>query len=131
MPFDPVTAALDIGSKIIDKIWPDPAQAAQAKLALLQLQQSGDLAQISVNTAEATNPSTFVSGWRPCIGWVCGLACAWNWIGLPMAKLALELYGHSVALAPADLSEMMPVLLGMLGLGGLRTVEKINGVARS
>jgi Holin of 3TMs, for gene-transfer release len=131
MPFDPVTAALDIGSKIIDKIWPDPAQAAQAKLALLQLQQSGDLAQIAVNTAEATNPSIFVSGWRPCVGWVCGLACAWNWIGLPIAKLALELYGHPVALAPADLSEMMPVLLGMLGLGGLRTVEKINGVARS
>ena len=57
MPFDPVTAALDIGSKIIDKIWPDPAQAAQAKLALLQLQQSGDLAQIAVNSAEAVNPS--------------------------------------------------------------------------
>jgi len=131
MPFDPVTAALDIGSKIIDKIWPDPAQAAQAKLALLQLQQSGDLAQIAVNSAEAVNPSVFVSGWRPGIGWTCGLACAWNWIGLPVAKLILELSGHSVALAPADLSEMMPVLLGMLGLGGLRTVEKINGVARS
>ena len=81
MPFDPVTAALDIGSKIIDKIWPDPAQAAQAKLALLQLQQSGDLAQIAVNSAEAVNPSVFVSGWRPGIGWTCGLACAWNWIG--------------------------------------------------
>ena len=131
---DPVTIMLGIGNKVIDRLWPDPAQAAAAKLELFKLQQSGELAvitgQMDINKAEAANPSVFVSGWRPFIGWVCGAACAWNWIGLPMAK-ALAVY-HQVpfALSSADLSEMMPVLIGLLGLGGLRTVEKIQGVAR-
>lgn len=137
---DPVTILLGIGSKVIDKIWPDPVQRDAAKLELLKLQQSGELAQltadtnlmieqIKVNQAEAQNPSVFVSGWRPAIGWVCGLACGWNWIGLPVVKLALEIYGHPIALAPADLTEMLPVLMGMLGLGGLRTIEKLQGRA--
>ena len=85
--------------------------------------------QLDINKVEAANPSVWVSGWRPFIGWVCGSACAWNWIGLPIAKMALILADHPLDLAPANLTEMMPVLLGMLGLGGLRTLEKINGVA--
>jgi hypothetical protein len=131
---DPVTAALDIGGKLIDRLWPDPAQRDAAKLELLRLQQSGDLAvitgQMAINQVEAASPSGFVSGWRPAIGWVCGAACGWNWIGLPMLKAALLLVGGpAIALAPADLSEMLPVLMGMLGLGVLRTTEKIKGVA--
>ena len=137
---DPITILLGIGSKVIDKIWPDPVHRDAAKLELLKLQQSGELAQltadtnlmieqIKVNQSEAQNTSVFVSGWRPAIGWVCGLACGWNWIGLPVAKLALEIYGHPINLAPADLTEMLPVLMGMLGLGGLRTIEKLQGRA--
>jgi hypothetical protein len=134
MAMDPVTAALDIGGKLIDRLWPDPAQRDAAKLELLRLQQSGDLAvitgQMAINQVEAASPSVFVSGWRPAIGWVCGAACGWNWIGLPMLKAALLLVGGpAIALAPADLSEMLPVLMGMLGLGVLRTTEKIKGVA--
>lgn len=131
---DPVSLMLDIGSKVIDRLWPDPAQAAAAKLELFKLQQSGELAvitgQMEINKNEAANPSVFVSGWRPFIGWVCGAACAWNWIGLPLAKAIAAYHQVPFALAPADLSEMMPVLIGLLGLGGLRTVEKIQGVAR-
>lgn len=131
---DPVSLMLDIGSKVIDRLWPDPAQAAAAKLELFKLQQSGELAvitgQMEINKNEASNPSVFVSGWRPFIGWVCGAACAWNWIGLPLAKAIAAYHQVPFALAPADLSEMMPVLIGLLGLGGLRTVEKIQGVAR-
>jgi hypothetical protein len=137
---DPITILLGIGSKVIDKIWPDPVQRDAAKLELLKLQQSGELAQltadtnlmieqIKVNQAEAQNPSVFVSGWRPGVGWVCVAACGWNWIGLPVVKLALEIAGHQINLAPADLTEMLPVLLGMLGLGGLRTIEKLQGRA--
>jgi hypothetical protein len=130
MAFDPVTVALDIGGKLIDRLWPDPAQRDQAKLALLNMQQSGELAQIEVNKEEARNPSVFVSGWRPFIGWTCGLACSWNWIGLPMIKaVAVVGFGKTLDLNPADLSEMWPVLLGMLGLGGLRTLERLNGRA--
>jgi hypothetical protein len=137
---DPITILLGIGSKVIDKIWPDPAQRDAAKLELLKMQQSGDLAQltadtslmieqIKVNQAEATNPSLFVSGWRPGVGWVCVAACGWNWIGLPIAKVIAVILGHPIDLAPADLTEMLPILMGMLGLGGLRTIEKLNGRA--
>lgn len=129
MALDPVTAALTIGGKVIDRLWPDPAQAAVAKLELIKLQQSGELAQIAVNQTEAGNKSVFVSGWRPAIGWVCGAACAWNWIGLPIVKTGVMLAGMNIELASADLTEMLPVLLGMLGLGGLRTIEKLNGAA--
>jgi hypothetical protein len=128
---DPLSAALDIGGKLIDRLWPDPAQAAAAKLELIRMQQAGELAQIATNTEEAKSSSRLASGWRPFIGWVCGVACAWNWLGLPMAKFVLAYVGHPAAMSPADLSEMMPVLMGMLGLGGLRTIEKLQGVART
>jgi hypothetical protein len=130
MAVDPITAALDIGGKVIDRLWPDPAQAAAAKLELLKLQQSGELAQIAVNQAEAQHASVFVSGWRPAIGWICGAACAWNWIALPALKAALLMWGKPIALAPADLTEMLPILMGMLGLSGLRTIERLNGAER-
>jgi hypothetical protein len=129
MALDPVTAALDIGGKLIDRFFPDPAQRDAAKLELLRLQQAGELAQVAVNQAEAANPSVFVSGWRPGMGWICVAACGWNWLGLPIAKLAAAYAGHDIPLSQADLTEMLPVLMGMLGLGGLRSWEKINGAA--
>lgn len=131
MALDPISAALDIGGKVIDRLWPDPTQRAAAQLELLKLQQSGELAQIAVNQEEAKSSSLFVAGWRPAVGWIAGAACAWNWVGLPVAKFAFALLGHPLDLAPADLSEMMPVLMGMLGLGTLRTAEKFKGVARA
>ena len=140
MAVDPISILLGIGSKVIDRLWPDPAQRDAAKLELLKMQQSGDLAQltaetslmveqIKVNAAEAQNPSLFVSGWRPGVGWVCVAACGWNWIGLPVAKVIAVILGHPIDLAPADLTEMLPILMGMLGLGGLRTIEKLQGRA--
>lgn len=110
----------------INKIWPDKSEAEKQQLAAAVMVVQG---QIDINKNEAGNPNVFVSGWRPFIGWVCGAACAWNWIGLPIAKLALTLTGHPLDLAPANMTEMMPILVGMLGLGGYRTLEKINGVA--
>ena len=119
-------AVSDLASTVINKIWPDKTEAEKQQLAAAVMVVQG---QLDINKAEAANPSVFVSGWRPMIGWVCGAACAWNWIGLPIAKLALDFSGHPIQLSPADISEMMPILMGMLGLGGLRTLEKINGVA--
>jgi hypothetical protein len=133
MALDPITAVLDIGSKVIDRLWPDPAQAASAKLELYKLQQSGELQQImgqlEINKAEAASASVFVSGWRPFIGWVCGIACAWNWVGISVAKVIAAFFQYPIVLTSADLSEMLPVLMGMLGLGVLRTAEKMKGVA--
>lgn len=119
-------AVADLAGTVINKIWPDKSEAEKQQLAAAVSLIQG---QIAINQAEASNPSVFVSGWRPAIGWVCGMACAWNWIGLPIVKAGLAIYGQPLQLSPADIGEMMPILLGMLGLGGLRTAEKISGVA--
>ena len=127
MAHDPLTAGIDLAGTVINKIWPDKSEAERQQLAAaVQIVQG----QLDINKAEASSSSIFVAGWRPFIGWVCGMGCAWNWIGLPVAKFGLAVYGHPLALEPADLSEMMPLLLGMLGLGGLRTFEKTRRVAR-
>ena len=119
-------AISDLAGTVINKIWPDKSESEKQQLTAAVMMVQG---QLDINKVEAANPSVFVSGWRPFIGWVCGSACAWNWIGLPIAKLALALIGHPLDLAQANLTEMMPVLFGMLGLGTLRTLEKINNVA--
>ena len=128
MALDPLSAGLGLVNTAINKIWPDKSEQEKQQLAAAVMIVQG---QLDINKVEAANPSVFVSGWRPAIGWICGAACAWNWIGLPIAKLTLDIAGHPIMLSPADISEMMPILLGMLGLGGLRTVEKVKGVAAS
>ena len=134
MALDPVTALLGIGGKVIDRVWPDPAQAAQAKLELFKLQQSGELAQMTgqleVNKAEASSASTFTSGWRPFIGWICGVAFAVQFVLGPLASWASRLAGHPLEFPAMDVSTMMPLLFGMLGLGAYRTAEKIQGVTK-
>ena len=121
-----IGSVADLANTVIGKIWPDKSEAEKQQLAAAVSLVQG---QLAINQAEASSPSIFVSGWRPAIGWVCGMACAWNWIGLPIVKASLAIYGHPLELSPADIGEMMPILLGMLGLGGLRTAEKISGVA--
>ena len=119
-------AVADLAGSVINKIWPDKTESEKQQLAAAVSLVQG---QLEVNREEAKSPSVFVSGARPFIMWVCGFGCAWNWILLPMAKVGLLLAGVNVAVSPADLTEMMPLLLGMLGLGGYRTLEKLNGVA--
>jgi hypothetical protein len=119
-------AVAGLASDIIQRLWPDKTEAERAQMAAVLTVVQG---QLEANLAEAASPSLFVAGWRPFIGWVCGAACAWNWIGMAMAKFVLTALGHPVTLAPADLAEMWPLLMGMLGLGAFRTVEKIRGVA--
>jgi hypothetical protein len=126
--------------KVLDRAWPDPAQKAAAAQAIAELQQAGEFKQIDaqlaaikmqtdINAVEAASSDPFTSRWRPFIGWVCGAGFAWNFIGLPVARLLCDVFGHPLAIAPADMSEMLPVLLGMLGLGGMRTFEKVAGKA--
>ena len=127
MALDPLTAGLDLAGQVINRIWPDKTEQEKAEMTLLVTTVQG---QLAVNQAEAGHPSIFVSGWRPAIGWICGGACAWNWIGLPIAQAALVFFGYEMTLDSADLTEMLPILIGMLGLGGLRTYERVQGVAR-
>ena len=120
-------ALIPLLGTILDKLFPNAEAASAAKLKVMEMMQAGELAQLDVNKMEASSSSLFVSGWRPFIGWVCGSAFAWNYLIGPMVTQILFIVGHPVTYVALDLSEMMPVLLGMLGLGGLRTVEKLKG----
>ncbi len=133
MALDPVTAVLDIGGKLIDRMWPDPAQAATAKLELIKLQQSGDLAQMTgqleINKVEAANANIFVSGWRPAIGWVCALALLYQYLVRPLAVAVFAAIGHPLPVMPGLDENLWQLMMAMLGMGGLRTFEKVQGVA--
>lgn len=124
---------------IVNKLIPDPVAKAQAQLQILQLQQNTEFkeldaqlamaqTQTNTNNTEAQNTRLFVAGWRPFIGWICGSCLAWNYLGVPLISAMMAIIGHPVTIPEADLSTMMPILIGMLGLGGMRTYEKINGV---
>ena len=118
---------------LIDSLFTSDEERMQAKFKLMELEKSGELAQINVNMKEAEHTSLFVAGWRPFIGWVCGLAFAWAFLLYPIVSFAVIAFGVPVPLhlIPAlDLSAMMPVLMGMLGLGAMRSWEKREGVAR-
>jgi hypothetical protein len=128
---------VDVGSAVsslfglIDSLFTSDEERSNAKLRVLELQAKGDLAQLAVNTAEAANESLFVSGWRPFVGWVCGGAFAYSFLIQPfMAFVAWGVFSSTGQVMPIDslptldLAMMMPVLMGMLGLGGLRTYEK-------
>ena len=122
----------NLASNIANKFFPDKSQEEKDALAL-QIQQmtvasQERIAQMDVNKAEAANASTFVAGWRPFIGWVCGSAFAWTFILAPMVTYGAALAGHPLSLPALDLSQLSPVLMGMLGLGAMRTVEKVNGI---
>ena len=89
-----------------------------------------DLAQLDINKTEAAHRSVFVSGWRPFIGWSCGVALAWSYVVTPILTFVLAQTGYLVELPSMNLGEMMPILMGMLGLGGLRTFEKFKKVSK-
>lgn len=131
MAFDPATSILNIIGTVLDRVIPDKTKAAEAKAQLLQTELTGEiqnaLAQIKVNQAEASSKSVFVAGWRPWIGWVCGMAFAYTYIVQPIGQFILALANHPVTLPPVNLDGMMPVLLGMLGLGAMRSWDKANG----
>lgn len=130
----------DFGSKVIDKIFPDKDAADKAKIEMLKLQQEGAFkelelqfdnmkAQIGVNAKEAENPNLFVSGWRPGVGWVCVAAYAFNYLIMPLANwVAKWMDAAAPAIVALDTGELTTLLFGMLGIGGLRTYEKVKRV---
>ena len=87
-----------------------------------------DLANLKINEADAKSGNWFQSGWRPFIGWSCGFALAYTYVMQPILTFVLAQAGYLVDLPAVNLGEMMPVLMGLLGLGGLRTFEKVKGI---
>ena len=124
----PVTGLLD--KFIEDK---DKKNAIAFELSTMAEKHAQELAkaQIEVNKTEAAHRSLFVSGWRPAVCWTCCLGLASNYLLIPMANFALALADSTIEVPVLDISTMMPVLMGMLGLGAMRTAEKVKGVERN
>ena len=124
----------EVIGKVIDRVWPDESKKAEALLEFEKFRQSGELQQImgqlEVNRTEAAHPDRFVAGWRPFIGWVCGLSLAWHYVGSGLLVWLLALAGKPTIMPTVDLGDLIVILMGMLGLGGLRTAEKVKGVTR-
>ena len=119
---------------LLDNFIPDADEKARLahEISTMASKQAYQLAreQISINREEAKHTSVFVSGWRPATGWICVAGMGFNFIAVPIGNFACALSGIDVIMPNLDLGEMMPVLLGMLGLGAMRTVEKTKKVAR-
>jgi len=121
--------AVAAGLKVIDKFVPDPAAKQKAESELRASLQAWDKSQTDVNAVEAANDSIFVSGWRPFIGWVCGGALAYQYVATPLLMWFTASVGIALATPPKLDGTLWELVFAMLGLGGLRTFEKLKGVA--
>jgi hypothetical protein len=120
---------------LLDKFIPDADERNRLahEIATMSERHAHELAkgQIEVNKISAAHKSMFVAGWRPFVGWTCGVALAWHFVGQPLAVFVIATAGIETPPLPVfEMESLLTVLLGMLGLGGLRTFEKTKNVAR-
>ncbi len=124
--------------KILDKFFPDPAVKAQAQLELIKAQQAGEFKEIDaaialgqqqndVNKEEAASPDFFRGGWRPAIGWVGAAALFYEYLLQPLLVWASTIWAIPVP-PKLDNADLTAIITGMLGLGGMRTIERVQGV---
>ena len=120
-------------TEVLDRVVPDQAAAAKAKLEmeakLLEAATAQAGQQAAINQVEAAHQSIFVSGWRPFIGWVCGAGLAWAFVVGPMLGWLLPATGVVAALPVLQMEYLLELVVAMLGLGALRSFEKMKGVA--
>jgi len=121
-----VDAVSAIGS-VFDKIFTSDEERAQAEQVLLKIRQQPHLLQAEINRIEASHRSIFVAGWRPFIGWVCGIGFLWAFLGHPIFVWVVTLMELNLTPPTLMTDKMLELVLAMLGLGGLRTVEKLKG----
>jgi len=131
-----LSGLFDVAKGLLDRLFPDPAAKAAAQMELFKMQQNGELAQLAattdlakaqlvVNAAEAASGSLFVAGWRPACGWVCAFALGYEFLVRPLWTAY-----SGVVMPDLDMTDLYSLLAGMLGLGGLRTLEKVKGVTK-
>jgi hypothetical protein len=110
---------------------PDPnaraKAAAEAHAQLVTILSSADMAQIEVNREEAKSASIFVAGWRPMIGWVCALSLAYQYLGRAILTAIFDAAGWRMPYLPGLDEHLWELMFAMLGIGGLRTIEKMSG----
>ena len=121
-------------TSLLDKFIPDADTKVKLahEVATMAQNHAQELAksQLEVNKVEAAHKSLFVAGWRPFIGWTCGLGMFGNFITIPFSNFVLALFEYNIVIPLVPLETMMPVLMGMLGLGAMRTYEKKAGVSK-
>jgi hypothetical protein len=140
-----ISSIFDLGSKILERFVPDPAQKAAAALELFKAQQAGEFkeadiqlqlltAQTDINKIEAANLNTFVSGWRPAIGWVCAMSLFTYYV--PYCIVSTVIWAHQCWITNAlvqrpdlGIADLLGLVAAMLGIAGMRTAEKFRGVA--
>ena len=134
-----LSGLFDLGKGLIDRLFPDPAAKAAAQLELLRMEQTGALAQlaaetdlaklqIQTNIEESKSTNWWVAGWRPAIGWVCGAGLAYAALIEPFARFAAKVwFGYTGDFPVIDTDLTLQILMGMLGLGVMRSVEKVKG----
>jgi hypothetical protein len=120
---------------IVNKFIPDRDQQAklhaELQMKLLEIEADSAKAQTEINQVEAGSSNLFVAGWRPCVGWVCATAFAWQFVIQPFFSFAYTLYTKEPAPVVAlDHDALNTVLFGLLGLGGFRSWEKVKGVSK-
>jgi len=125
MPLDPVTAGLDLAKTVVQTIWPDKTAEEQQKIAgaLAQL-----TAQTDIDKAEAQS-SDPLQHWRGGLGWVCTAGYAYNFVLQPLIVAGAALANHPITLPNLDIGQLSTLTLGMLGLGGLHVIERVNGAS--
>lgn len=134
-------SVFQFGTAILDKIFPNKDEADKAKFAMLQLQQAGEfkqldqqfqlsLEQVKVNAVEAASASMFVAGWRPAAGWTCVAGMAYMFFLRPLISWVATVTGLGSVPPVIDTTVLFELLVAMLGIGTLRTYEKVQGVSK-
>lgn len=122
--------AIAAGLQIVSKFVPDPAAKLQAEAEMRAALMAWDASQNKVNEAEAASGNLFIGGWRPAIGWVCAGAVAYTYLLVPIGMWVGFVIGKPIPKPPVLDGNLWELMLGMLGLGGMRTWEKLKGVAK-
>jgi len=122
-----------VGKAVVDK-----DKARELNVRLQELADKSDarlheelMGQIEVNKQEAAHPSIFVAGWRPFVGWSCGFGVAWTFVASPFVVQIAKFFGYAGEPVAVDTATLLSLLMGMLGISGMRTYEKYKGVATS
>ena len=123
-------SVVGIAGKVLDKFIQDKDLKAKLQHEMDMQLHNANLAQIDVNKAEAASGSIFKGGWRPFVGWVCGVAMLYHFLLQPIIFFTLSAAGITFDLPEFDMGSLMTILMGLLGLGGLRSFEKHKGITK-
>ena len=132
---------IPIMGNLLDKIFPNAKDAADAKLKIMEMAQAGELAaldadlkmaqgQMDINKAEAASGNLYASSWRPTIGYICAVGLAYNFLGYPILAWIAAIWKPGMVIPPLFDNNLFELVLGMLGLAGFRTYEKVKGLGK-